>query len=152
MHGFHGPGVTEHEVDVLVAATVGEPVPAVHALAGDQQAVAERSDGPQERLGGGRQIAGQARLPFAVEDHQEHVPGVQIDTGIELRRGGRREGTHEDLLELAEDAANCYASMIVQESLHEYPTDEADRGRHTISAQAKFLQATPAAYPFRSPA
>src|SRR5262249_759547 len=30
--GFHGPGVAEDEGDVVFAAGVGEPVPAVHAL------------------------------------------------------------------------------------------------------------------------
>ena len=39
--GFHGPGVAEGEGDVVVAAGVGEPVPAVHALAADDEAVAE---------------------------------------------------------------------------------------------------------------
>src|SRR5262249_25018248 len=31
--GFHAPGMSEHEGDVVVAAGVGEPVPAVHAFA-----------------------------------------------------------------------------------------------------------------------
>src|SRR5262249_1904452 len=43
--GFHGPGVSQGEGDVVVAAGVGEPVPAVHALAGDEEPVAEGGDG-----------------------------------------------------------------------------------------------------------
>ena len=46
--GFHGEGVSEGEGDVVVAAEVGEPVPAVHALAADDDSVAEGL----RRLGG----------------------------------------------------------------------------------------------------
>ena len=46
--GFHGPGVAEDEGDLVVAAGVGEPVPGVDAFAGDEQAIAEGSDGAEE--------------------------------------------------------------------------------------------------------
>src|SRR5262249_37670691 len=48
--GFHGPGVAEDEGDVVVAAGIGQPVPAVHALAGDQESVAEGGDGAEEGI------------------------------------------------------------------------------------------------------
>ena len=35
--GFHGEGVTQDEGDVLLSAKVGEPVPGVDALAGDDE-------------------------------------------------------------------------------------------------------------------
>jgi hypothetical protein len=53
--GFHPPGVAQREGDVLVAAGVGQPVPAVHALAADDEALAEGRDGFEERPGGGSQ-------------------------------------------------------------------------------------------------
>jgi hypothetical protein len=94
MHGFHGVGVAEDEGDVLFAAAVGEPVPAVHALAGDEEAVAEGSDGAEEGFWRGRQVAGEARLAVGIEDDEEEAPGVQIDAGVESGVGGRSEGTH----------------------------------------------------------
>src|SRR5262249_22550536 len=57
MHGFHGPGVAEHEGDVLLAAGVGQPLPAVHARAADDQALAEGLDGFEEGRRGGGQVA-----------------------------------------------------------------------------------------------
>ena len=92
--GFHGPGVAEGEGDVGVAAGVGEPVPAVHALAADDEAVAEGLHGSEEGLGGGGQVAGEAFLAVAVEDEEEEGPGVQIDAGVESGIGGRLEEAH----------------------------------------------------------
>src|SRR5262249_42763876 len=60
VHGFHGPGVAENEGDVLVAAGVRQPVPAVHALAGDDEPVAEGCDGTEEGAGSGGKVAGDA--------------------------------------------------------------------------------------------
>jgi hypothetical protein len=94
VHGLHGVGVAEDEGDLLVAAGVGEPVPAVHALAGDEEAVAEGGDGTEEGFWRGRQVAGEARVAVGIEDDEEEVPGVQIDAGIESGVGGRSEGTH----------------------------------------------------------
>ena len=55
--GFHVQGVAEHEGDRLVLAEVGEPVPGEHALAADDEAVAEGRDGVEEGVGAGGQIA-----------------------------------------------------------------------------------------------
>ena len=41
----------EDEGDVLVAAAIGEPVPAVHALAGDEQSLAKGMDSLEEGSG-----------------------------------------------------------------------------------------------------
>src|SRR5262249_46310609 len=64
----HAPGVAEGEGDVGSAAGVGQPVPAVHALAADDQAVAEGLDGAEERLRCGGQVAPEAGVAVAVED------------------------------------------------------------------------------------
>src|SRR5579872_6037900 len=106
--GFHGPGVTEDEGDVLVAAGVGQPVPAVHALAGDEQAVTEGSDGLEEGTRSGGQVASEDDLTVAVEDDEEEGPGVQIDASVESGGGRWREGAHgEDLRLGCEELATC---------------------------------------------
>src|SRR5207247_2554276 len=92
--GFHGPGVTEDEGDVVIAAGVSEPVPAVDALAGDEESGAEGLDGAEEGFGLGGEVAGEAGLPVVVEDDEEEGPGVQVDAGIKSGVGGRLEGTH----------------------------------------------------------
>ncbi len=89
--GFHGEGVSQGEGDVVVAAEVGEPVPAVHALAADDDAVAEGRDGFEEGFGGGGQVAAEAGLSVAVEDDEEEGPGVQVHAGVESDVGGRLE-------------------------------------------------------------
>jgi hypothetical protein len=95
--GFHSPGVAEDEGDGLVAAGVGQPVPAVHAFAADQQSVAEGLDRFEEGLGCGREVACVACLSGGIEDDQEEGSGVQIDTGIESGVSRRLEVAHEDL-------------------------------------------------------
>lgn len=49
--GFHAPGMSQREGDAVVAAGVGEPVPAVHALAINNESIAEGCDGFAEGLG-----------------------------------------------------------------------------------------------------
>src|SRR5262245_1588910 len=94
MHRFHAPGVTEDEADVMLPAGVGEPVPAMHAFAGDEQPLAKGRDGMKEGFGSGGKIAGEANESIAVENDDEQVPGVQIDASIELGRGRWKVGTH----------------------------------------------------------
>src|SRR5262249_11800051 len=89
----------EDEGDVVFAAGVGEPVPAVHALAGDEEAVAEGGDGAEEGFGSGRQVAGEAHLAVGIEDDEEPGPGVPVDAGVESGVGGRLEGTHGEGLQ-----------------------------------------------------
>jgi hypothetical protein len=116
VHGFHGVGVTEDEGDVVSAAGVGEPVPAVDALAGDEQSVAEGLDGAEEGFGLSGQIAGVARLSVVVEDDEEEGPGVQIDAGVESGVGGRLEGTHgRPPVRVAREAAGCHLHRRTRE-------------------------------------
>ena len=67
---------------------------AVHALAGDEEAVAEGSDGAEEGVGVGGQVPGEDDAAIAVEDDDEQGPGVEIDAGVESGAGGWRETTH----------------------------------------------------------
>ena len=54
--GFHVQGVAEREGDRLVFAQIGEPVPGEHALAADDEPVAEGFDRVEEGFGTGGQI------------------------------------------------------------------------------------------------
>jgi hypothetical protein len=65
----------------------------VHALAGDEQPVAEGRDGAEEGVGVGGQIFGENDLAVVAEDDEEEGPGVQIDAGVESGAGARAEGT-----------------------------------------------------------
>ena len=67
---------------------------AVHALAGDEEAVAEGGDGFEEGVRVGGQVAAEGDLAVAVEDAQEQGPGVQIDAGVESGVGGGLEAAH----------------------------------------------------------
>ena len=57
MDGFHVKSMTENEVDALPCTQVGKPVPGKHALHGDGEVVAERSDGFQENIRIRRQVS-----------------------------------------------------------------------------------------------
>jgi hypothetical protein len=87
--------VSQGEWKVVVAAEVGEPIPAVHALAADDDSFAKGLDGLEEEFGGGAEVAAEALLSVAVEDDEEQGPGVEIDAGVESDIGGRLEETHE---------------------------------------------------------
>src|SRR5262245_6749220 len=91
--------MTEDESNGVVAAGIGEPVPGVDALAGDEQAVAEGCDGLEEGLGGGAEVTGEAGLAVAIEDDQVQGPGVEIDARVESGAGGRLIGTHGEGLQ-----------------------------------------------------
>jgi hypothetical protein len=122
--------VAEGEGEVVVAAGVGQPVPAGQARAADDQAVAERLHGFEEGGRCGRQVAGEALLAVAVEDDEEQGPGVAIDAGVESGAGGGLIVAHEGLQVRGCDGRRLGASsLIAGESLHEYPGVAADRGR-----------------------
>jgi hypothetical protein len=65
--------VTEDEGDLFLAAGVGEPVPAVHALAGDEESVAEGGDGAEKGFGRGPQVACEDDLAVLVEDDEKRA-------------------------------------------------------------------------------
>jgi hypothetical protein len=73
----HPPGVADGEGEALGGAGVGQPVPAVHALAPDQLVGAEGGDGPQERIELGREVLGQSDGAGLVEDADRERPCVQ---------------------------------------------------------------------------
>jgi hypothetical protein len=80
--------VAEGEGAVLIAAGVGQPVPAVPTRAADDQTSVEGLDGFEERLRGGGQVQTEAVLAVAVEDDEEQRPGLEIDAGIGSAVGG----------------------------------------------------------------
>ena len=90
--------MSEQEGDVVVAAGVGQPVPAVHAFAANDESIAEGHDGFAEGCRIGGQVACVACLSLSVEDDEEEGSGVQIDAGIESGVGGRLEVAQEDLV------------------------------------------------------
>jgi hypothetical protein len=67
----------------------------VHALAADDEGVAEGLDGVEEGFGGGAEVAAEAGLSVVIEDDEEEGPGVEIDSSVESDLGGRWEETHE---------------------------------------------------------
>jgi hypothetical protein len=67
----------EDEGDLLLAAVVSEPVPAVHALAGDEEPVAEGGDGAEKGFGRGRQVACEDDPAVLVEDDEEQGPACR---------------------------------------------------------------------------
>jgi hypothetical protein len=69
----------------------------VHALAADDQTLAEGCDGLAEGLGCSGEVAGVACLSGVVEDDQEQGSGMEIDAGIESGVGGRLVVAQEDL-------------------------------------------------------
>src|SRR5262249_31112480 len=79
-------GVAQHEGDALLVAAVGEPVPGEHALAGDDQAVAEGCDGAEEGVGAGGDALVEGGAAVAVEDAEGEGPGVEGDAGVESVR------------------------------------------------------------------
>ena len=74
--------MAQDEGDGLVLAQVGEPVPGEHALAADDQAVAEGRDGVEKGLGLGGKIRLEDGLAGVVENVDVHASGVQIDAGV----------------------------------------------------------------------
>jgi hypothetical protein len=82
MDGLHIEGVSQYKGDVFVGTQIGEPVPGEDALDGNDEVIAERRDGPQERFGGGLQNAVQQDLAVPVQDAQIHGSGVQIDAAV----------------------------------------------------------------------
>jgi len=54
-----------------------------HALATDNQAVAEGLHGVEEGAGLGREVTLEDRLALVVKDVGEQASGVQIDAGVE---------------------------------------------------------------------
>ena len=75
--------VAQHEGDRLGGAQISEPVPGEHALAGDDEAVAEGLDRLEEGgRRGGDGVAEDGRA-VAIEDADGKGPGVEIDAAVE---------------------------------------------------------------------
>src|SRR6476660_4002709 len=83
MDRLHVQGVPQDKSNVVLGTQVRQPVPGKHALDGNDQPVAIRSDRIKKDLGIGRIIAMQERLTARVENAQIHRSGVQIDAAVE---------------------------------------------------------------------
>ena len=70
----------------MLLAQVGEPVPGEHALAADDQALAEGGESVEEGIGAGGQVLLEAGLTLGVQDVDVHGPCVQIDAAVESVR------------------------------------------------------------------
>jgi hypothetical protein len=93
---LHEEGVSEDEVDTFRRAKVGDPVPGEHALAGDDEVLAERFEGGEELVGLGGQVLVEPDLSVLVEDADEEGSGMQIDAGVKSM--GLVVEAHRDLL------------------------------------------------------
>ena len=102
---FHVQRVAEDEGDTFVSAQIGEPIPGEDALAGDDEVVAIRGHGREERFGRGLHVAVQQHFALRVEDTQIHRPGVQVDAAVVLMSLGVE--SHRGLLSrrLSDDCA-----------------------------------------------
>jgi hypothetical protein len=72
--GFHVEGMAEDELDSLLGAQIGQPVPAEEALDGDDQVLAEGFNGFPESLRTGSEVAVKQDLPLLVKDTQIPSP------------------------------------------------------------------------------
>ena len=80
---LHVEGMTEDEVDVLVGAQVGQPVPGEHALAADHQAIPVGFDQSQEVFRAGRDVLVEDHLAGRIEDADIHGVGMEVDAAVE---------------------------------------------------------------------
>jgi hypothetical protein len=78
--------VTEDEGDAFLRAQVGEPVPTVDALGGDDQVLAERLDREEEAVAIAGKRAVQKYHTLPVDDADVHGPRVEVDPAVVLVR------------------------------------------------------------------
>jgi hypothetical protein len=83
VNGPHIEGVAENEIDPLLGAQVGQPVPGEHALAADYKAGAIGFYQSEESFRFGRDILVNDHLSDGIEDADIHGVGVQIDAAVE---------------------------------------------------------------------
>jgi len=76
-------GVTHDEVDFVLGAAVGEPVPTDHALDADDDAVLERRDGFEQGAEVTRQIAVADDRAGSIQNANVHGPCVPVNASLE---------------------------------------------------------------------
>ena len=114
----------------LLRAQVGEPVPTVDALDGDDQVLAEGRDREEEALWIAGQAAVQQHHALAVDDAEVQRPRVQVDPAVVLVR--RVVEPHRALLPSAD--RRVYSPPCGHPrrgGLYEDQGDEADEARQT---------------------
>jgi hypothetical protein len=85
--GLEVERVGQHEGQARALAGIGQPVPAEHAFAADRQALPIRLDQLEEELEVVVPHVGVDEFSsLAVHQADVHLPGVEIDSAVELRR------------------------------------------------------------------
>jgi hypothetical protein len=79
MDGLHVEGVPEDELDALLGAEVGDPVPAEEALDGHDQAFAVGLEDAQEFLSVAGELLVDDGLAVLVEDADIEAASVEVD-------------------------------------------------------------------------
>jgi hypothetical protein len=89
VNGFEVERVGQDEMDAGVRTGIGEPIPAEHALGADGQVVAIGRDEFEEI---GEVIVSDVGVDelfaVAIQHADVHLPGVQINSAVELGGGG----------------------------------------------------------------
>jgi hypothetical protein len=80
MDGFHVEGVPEDELDAVLGAEVGSPVPAEEAFDGDDEPLAVGLEDAQELLAVPGELLVDDGLSGLVEDADVEAAGVEADT------------------------------------------------------------------------
>jgi hypothetical protein len=84
MDGLHIEGMTEDELDLLVAAKVSNPIPGEDALDADDEVVTVGFDRRQKVVWSTPHVLVEKNLPISIENAEVHGLGVQIDPAVVL--------------------------------------------------------------------
>ena len=93
--------MSQHEVDLLLLAEVGEPVPGEHAFGGYYQVLLIGFDEPKKRLRRRGNSTVHQDLSGLVQNAHVHRPRVQVNPAVELML--LRVEIHDGLLALTVD-------------------------------------------------
>jgi hypothetical protein len=111
MDRFHVESVAEDELDPLLSAQIGEPIPGKDALDGDNEVSSEGLYGGQEIFRSAPHVLVEQDLPLTIENAEVHGLGVQIDPAVVAMWVGVE--SHGSLLERLVFASNQPTSSEV---------------------------------------
>jgi hypothetical protein len=86
--GLHVLGVAQHKCQTFLGAQVGQPGPGQHALYGDPEILAIRSNRLEKAFGARGHIPVEPDLSVSVDDTDVHCPGMQIDATVGFVHSG----------------------------------------------------------------
>jgi hypothetical protein len=84
MDRFHVEGMAEDEGDVFLGTEIGDPVPREHAFDSDYDVLTEGSNGTEKSFRLCADVLMDSDVTSGVDNTDEHVLGVQIDSAIKL--------------------------------------------------------------------